>query len=81
MDYGLGVEGSILGRGKIFVFSISPRPALECTQPPIQRVPGVLFTGIKRPRYEANHSLSSSAEVKNGEAITPLLHISSWHGA
>jgi hypothetical protein len=32
--------------------------------PPIQYVPGALFLGIKRPEREADHSPSSSAEVK-----------------
>jgi hypothetical protein len=36
---------------------------------------------IKREGCEADHSLPSSAEVKNGEAITPLLHTSSWRSA
>jgi hypothetical protein len=27
------------------------------------------------------HSLPSGAEVKNGEAIDPFLHSSSWHSA
>jgi hypothetical protein len=37
--------------------------------------------GIKRPGSEADHSPSSSAEVKNGAAINPLSHKSSWRGA
>jgi hypothetical protein len=31
--------------------------------------------------FEDNHSHPSSAEVKNGAAIPPLLHTSSWRGA
>jgi hypothetical protein len=38
-----------------------------------------LSTGVKRARREANHSLPSSAEIKNGGAIPPLSPISSWH--
>jgi hypothetical protein len=30
---------------------------------------------------EADHSPPSSADVKNGRVIPPLLHTSSWHGA
>jgi hypothetical protein len=30
---------------------------------------------------EADHSPKSSAEVKNGRAIPPLPHMSSWHSA
>jgi hypothetical protein len=41
-----------------------PRPALGPTQPPIQRVPGVLSLGIKQAGREADHSPPSSAEIK-----------------
>jgi hypothetical protein len=41
------------------------RTALGPTQLPIQRVPGALSLGIKRPRLEADHLHPSSAEVKN----------------
>jgi len=33
-------------------------------QHPIQRVPGALSLGVKRPGREADHSPQSSAEVK-----------------
>jgi hypothetical protein len=59
--YGLDGRGSILGRGKTFLFSLVPRPELGPTQPPIQQV-----TGVKRPGREADRSPLSSAEVKNG---------------
>jgi hypothetical protein len=36
--------------------------------------------GTKRQGREAGHSPSSS-EVKNGGAIPPLPHMSSWHSA
>jgi hypothetical protein len=67
----IGVLGfdSRLGLG-IFFFTTVPRKALESTQPPIQWVPGALFLGVKRPRYEADHSPPSSAEVKNAWSYT-----------
>jgi hypothetical protein len=34
-----------------------------------------------RPGRESDHSLSSSTEVKNGGAVPPLPHMSSWHSA
>jgi hypothetical protein len=40
------------------------RHRLRSTQPPIQWVPGAIFTGIKRPGREVDHSPPSSAEVK-----------------
>jgi hypothetical protein len=39
---------------------------------------GLLTQGVKRPGCEADHSPPSSAEVKNGGAIPPLPHMSSW---
>jgi hypothetical protein len=44
----------------IFLFSISSRPALGFTQPPIQWVPGALSPGVKRPGREADHSPAAS---------------------
>jgi hypothetical protein len=48
-----------------FLFTTASRTALGPTQPPIQRVPGALSLGVKRPGCEADHSPPSSAEVKN----------------
>jgi hypothetical protein len=76
MDQGLGDRGSVLGKGKILLFSIASRPALGLTQPPIQWVPGV-----KRPGSEADHSPPSSIKMKNGGAVLPLPRVSSWHSA
>jgi hypothetical protein len=61
--YGLG-RNSIPGRGENFLFSMSSRPVLGPTQPPIQRVPGALSPELKRQGREADHSLPTSAEVK-----------------
>jgi hypothetical protein len=64
-DYGLDDQGV---RVRVPVgprmFSKSSRPALGSTQPPIQWVPGVFSSGVKRPGCEADHSLPASAEVK-----------------
>jgi hypothetical protein len=49
---------------KHFLFSMSSRPVLEPTQPPIQWVPGAVSPGVKRPGREGDHSASTSAEVK-----------------
>jgi hypothetical protein len=75
--FGMHGFGSIPGRCKVFLYFTAPRPALGPTQPLIQWVPGILSPGIKRPRREADHSLSSKAEVWNGGAIPPLPHMSS----
>jgi len=48
----------------IFLFTTAFRPALGPTQTPIQRVPGALSLGVKRPGSEADHSPASSARVK-----------------
>jgi hypothetical protein len=53
---------------EIFLFEIVSRPALGPSQSPIHRVPGALSPGC-----EADHSLPSSAEVKECvELLSPL---------
>jgi hypothetical protein len=39
------------------------RPAVELTHPPVQWVLAVIFSGVKRPGREADHSHTFSAEV------------------
>jgi hypothetical protein len=79
--YGLDCRGSVPDRGEIILFSIASRPTFGPTQPPIKWIPGAPSPGVKRPGREADHSPPSSAKVKNGEAILPLLHTTSWRGA
>jgi hypothetical protein len=57
------------------------RPALGSIQPPIQQVPGALSAGVKRLEREADHSPSSSAEVKNVWRYTSAPSKSWRHGA
>jgi hypothetical protein len=64
----------------MFVFTWS-RPDLGPTEPSIQCVLGALSPGVKRPVCEADYSSPSNVQVKNGGAIPPLHHTSSWHGA
>jgi hypothetical protein len=59
-----GGRSSSPGGVKNFLFFKSCRPALGSTQPPIQLVTAALSPEIKRPGREADHSLSTSAEVK-----------------
>jgi hypothetical protein len=54
---------------RTFLATVS-RPALGPTQPPIQRVPGALPTGVKRHKREANHSPPANAEVKSAWSYT-----------
>jgi hypothetical protein len=42
---------------------------------------GCSFPGVKRLRREADHSPSSSAEVKNAWRYTSTPNTSSWRGA
>jgi hypothetical protein len=56
-----------LATGNVFLFSVS-RPALEPTQLPVWWVLGLRWWG-----HEADHSLTSSAKVKIGGALPPLL--------
>jgi hypothetical protein len=81
MDYWMDDRDSIPGKGKVFLFSIASRPGLGSAQPPIHMVPGAISPAVKRPEREADHSSPFNAEVKNGGAIAPLPHISSWRGA
>jgi hypothetical protein len=71
-----GRSGFYSRQCKIFIFAAS-RPALRLTQSPIQWVPGAASSGLKRQGREADHAPPFSAEVKNGGAIHPLLHMSS----
>jgi hypothetical protein len=77
--YRLNGQGSIPGRGKIFILCIASTVAVEHTQPPIQWVFGAISPGVKQPGHEADHSPLSSAEVKNGQAIPVFPHMTSWH--
>jgi hypothetical protein len=81
MVTGKGLErwGLVPGRGKISFFSIASRLAIGPTHPPIQWVLGPLSPKVKWQGCKADHSTPTSAEVKNGEAIRPLPHMSSWH--
>jgi hypothetical protein len=66
----------------IFLFTTASRTALGPTQPPIQWVCGVPSLRVKRPGREADHSSSSSSEVK--ECVELYLcspNTSSWRGA
>jgi hypothetical protein len=54
----------------IFLLTTAFRPAPGPPQPPIESVAGVLSLGVKRPKCEADHSPSSSAEVKNAWSYT-----------
>jgi hypothetical protein len=62
-------QSSSYGGGNNFHFSMSSRPALGPTQPPIQWVPGALSPGVKRPGREADHSPPASAEVKKNVGL------------
>jgi hypothetical protein len=61
--------------GKDFSLTAS-RLVLGPTQPAVQWV-----SRVKRQGREADHSLPSSADVKNNGAIHPLSHMSGWRSA
>jgi hypothetical protein len=67
-------------RLRIFLFTIVSRKVLGPNQPPIQWVPGALSLWVKRPGREADHSLPSSAEVKNAWSYTstPPIRLHGW---
>jgi hypothetical protein len=68
--YGLDGRGFESRQGLEFFFTTASGPALESTQPPIRWVQGALSLGVKLPGHEADHSPSSSAEVKNAWSYT-----------
>jgi hypothetical protein len=55
----LSIARFLFNKRRNFLFSISSRPALGPTQPPIQRV-----LGVKQHGREADHTSPASAEVK-----------------
>jgi hypothetical protein len=65
MSWTIGVLGfnSWQGMG-IFLFTTTSRMALGPIQPPIKWVSGALSLGKKQLGSEADHSLPSSAKVK-----------------
>jgi hypothetical protein len=67
-DQGVGVSNP--SGGKNFHFSVSSRPTLGPTQPPIQWVPAALSPGVKQPGTEVDHSPPNSAEVKKMRIYT-----------
>jgi hypothetical protein len=74
-SYGLDGRGSIPGRGMQFI--TTPYRPDQPLGLPIQWILSDLSPGVKRPEREADHLPPSSAEVRNGGAITPLPNTSS----
>jgi hypothetical protein len=64
-------------QGKDCLFSIASIAALGLIEPRMYGCGVVVFPEVKRQGHESDHSLPSSAEVKNGGAS--LLRTSSWH--
>jgi hypothetical protein len=67
--------------GEFFLFATASRSALGPTQPLIQRVPGALSRGLKRPESKTDHPPQSSADVKNtwGYTSTPPIRLHDVH--
>jgi hypothetical protein len=83
IEMGCWLDGrvSIPGSGKRF-YSTPQRPDRLWAHPSTSPMgTGGSFPGGKAAGREADHSPLSSAEVKNGGAVPPLPHTSSWHGA
>jgi hypothetical protein len=81
LGYGLDdwVFESRQGLG-IFFSTITSRPALGPTQPPIQWVPGALSLEVKRQGREADHSPPSSAEVNECVELYLQSNTPLWRG-
>jgi hypothetical protein len=73
MSWRIRVVGFDFRRGlRIFLITTASRTVLGPTQHPTQWVPGALSLRVKRSGREADHSPSSSAEVK--ECVDLYLH-------
>jgi hypothetical protein len=55
---------------ELYLFATASRLALGPTQPPVQWILAAFSPGVKQLGYQANHSLLSSAEVKNAYSYT-----------
>jgi hypothetical protein len=65
----------------VFCVVTPSRPALEPTQPPIQRAPETVSPKIKRQGREADQSSSATAEIKNTWSNTSHVKwVSRHHG-
>jgi len=83
-----GIVVQILAEARDFsLFHSVSSPALGPIKPPVHLVQGTLYPVSKQPRGEDNHTSPSSAEVKNGGVLPPLLnmplrrgqgHLSAW---
>jgi hypothetical protein len=70
---GIGTGYELVGRDS---FRGENKSVQRSTHPPTGWIPRTLSSGEKRPGSEADHSPTSSVEVKNGGAIPPLPHMS-----
>jgi hypothetical protein len=69
--YGLDCRGSIPGRGKKFLSSQLPGRLWGQPSVVASGYRGAISRWVKRPGRDADHSHPSSAEVRNGGAISP----------
>jgi hypothetical protein len=78
MGWTMGVLGFDSQRGLgIFLFSTAFRLAVRPTQPTMQWVPGAITLEVKQQGHEADHSLPSSADVKE-YTFTPQYAFMAW---
>jgi hypothetical protein len=77
--YALDGRGFIPVNGKNLSVLHSVQTGSRSTRSLIRWVPGVISQRVKQPQLEADHSSSSSAEIKNDGATPPHPYMSSWH--
>jgi hypothetical protein len=72
--------GSIPSRERDFIFSTTHTPILGPTEP-IQWIPWVSSSGVKRPGHKIHHSCTYSADVKNAWSYTstPSYVFMTWY--
>jgi hypothetical protein len=78
-SYGLNGQGWIPGSARLFSSPQCPNRLWGPTSLLSIGYQGLFPRGMKRQGHEADYLPPSRAEVKKGEALPPLLHMSSWH--
>jgi len=68
----------VIGFRKGQEFFPSGKRVDRTTQPRVQLVPRVLFSGLKPLGHECDFSLQCITEVKQACSSTPLFHTASW---
>jgi hypothetical protein len=73
MGWTTGIQVCFLAGTRVFSFLNGILISSGRTQPPMQWVLGAVFPGVNWHGCDGEHALPSSAKVKNGSSVPPLL--------